>query len=180
MPLKSFLNKMGLVEDEVQVAKPKAPSTTQSGRPEALPTTLTSFTNFSTPTPTVDASIQDMLNQSLQDNKLSGFDYLKFISAVDETKATGIPEDARFKMTFSTAKQLGVDKTTLLKSGAHYLDVLGQDEGDFNADCSQYEKNEVQSRETKLANVESTISSLNKQLAQLNQDHMTLSQELQQ
>lgn len=177
MPIKSFLSKMGLVEDDIPVSKPKSPAAIQSTVASVASTVVASPAYRASPT--IDPSIQEMLNQSLQENKLSGFDYLKFISAVEETKSTGVPEDARFKMTFSTAKQLGVDKNTLLKSGGHYIDVLAQDESDFNADCAQYEKSEVQSREAKLSSIESTISSLNNQLAQLNQDRTTLAQELQ-
>lgn len=187
MPLKSFLNKMGLVEDDVAVTKAKttapaatAPASTAPQQTSQSPYMPSPYTTSYTPTPAIDPAIQDMLNQSLQENKLSGFDYLKFVSAVDETKATGIAEDARFKMTFSTAKQLGVNKDTLLKSGAHYVDVLAQDESDFNTDCANYEKNQVQSREAKLANIESTITNLNQQLSQLTQDKSTLTQELQQ
>lgn len=179
MAFKSFLNKMGLVEDEVTtVAKPVAPAV------RAVPTTSQPVYSTWTPSvavaPAVDASIQEMLTQSLQENKLSGFDYMKFISAVEETRATGVPEDARFKMTFSTAKQLGVDKTNLLKSGQHYLDVLSQDEADFNTGTVDYEKNEVQAREAKITNIDSTMADFNKKLSDLNQDRMNLATELQQ
>jgi hypothetical protein len=184
MPLKKFLNKMGLVEDEIPTTKAKTQPTQApaASAPAAAPvSSMTSFSAMSyTPAPVVDPSIQEMLNQSLQENKLSGFDYLKFITAVEESRSSGVPEDARFKMTYSTAKQLGVDKNSLLKSGQHYVDVLAQDENDFNSDCDQYEKSQVTAREAKIAQIENTITDLNKQLSQLNQDHMTLSSELQQ
>lgn len=173
MAFKSFLNKMGLVEEDIKVTKAK--TTVQA--PIPTPSVSASMTTVSTVT---DPSIQEMLSQSLQENKLSGFDYLKFISAVEESRSTGLPEEARFKMTFSTAKQMGVDKTALLKTGEHYVEVLTQDETDFNADCAEHEKNEVQSREAKITSIESTIEDLTKQLTQLNQDHMKLSEELQQ
>lgn len=147
MPIKNFLNKMGLVEDDAPVAKTKSTQTQSQPTPTVTPAVSRMTTTY-VPTPTVDPAIQDMLSKSLQDNKLSGFDYLKFISAVEESKSTGVSEDARFKMTFATAKQLGLDKNNLLQSGSHYLEVLDQDENDFNSDCSQYEKNEIQSRET--------------------------------
>lgn len=181
--MKNFLTKLGLVEDDTPAVKPKAaptPTATQQAPAGYVPPQApSSFTTF-TATPAIDPGIRDMLQQSLQENKLNGFDYLKFISAVEESKSTGVPEDARFKMTFSTAKQLGVDKNTLLKSGNHYIEVLAQDESDFNADCAHYEKSEVESRATKLASVESTIASLSSQLSQLNQDRATLAHELEQ
>ncbi|MCX9024667.1 MAG: hypothetical protein OIN85_01060 [Candidatus Methanoperedens sp.] len=174
MPIKSFLTKVGLVEDDIPVTKAKsAPAQSFASAPTPSPTKT-----YSPPAPEVDPSIQEMLQQSLQENKLSGFDYLKFVSAVEETRSTGVAEEARYKMTFSTAKQLGVGKDGLLKSGAHYLEVLEQDESDFNSDCAQYEKNEVQSRASKIATIESTIADLTTKLAQLNQDHTALTQEL--
>jgi hypothetical protein len=174
MALKSFLNKMGLVEDEIVVTKPAAPAAkpTQSYTPSAPQPTYV-------PTPQVDPAISEMLAQSLQENKLSGFDYLKFSSSVEETKTFGVPEDARYKMAFSTAKQLGVDKNNLLKSGQHYLDVLSQDENDFNADCDQYDKKEIQSRKSKITEISNTIGDLTTKLAQLQQEQTTLAQELQ-
>lgn len=183
MDFKKALNKMGLVEDEVPVKKTAAQPAPAVAPAQTFTPTPSGNISFSppsyTPPPTIDPTITEMLAQSLQDNKLAGFDYLKFISAVEESKATGVPEDARFKMTFSTAKQLGVDKTNLLNSGKHYLDVLTQDETDFNADCAQYDKKEVQSRTNKISQLEDTITQLSKQLAQAQQDHVTLAQELQ-
>jgi chromosome segregation ATPase len=129
-------------------------------------------------TPAIDPSINQMLLQSLEDNKLSGFDYLKFSSSVEETKAFGVPEDARYKMAFSTAKQLGVDKANLLKSGQHYLDVLTQDERDFTQDCNEYDKKEIQAREARVSQIETMITDLAKQLTQLQNDHVTLKSEL--
>jgi hypothetical protein len=182
MPLKSFLTKVGLVEEEIQV-KPRpvqqaAPQPTQSFPVERQTPSYAPTPSY-VPAPTIDPAISDMLAQSLQENKLSGFDYLKFTSAVEESKAMGVAEDARFKMTFSTAKQLGVDKPGLVKSGEHYLAVLTQDESDFNTDCANYDKKEIQSRAAKISQIESTITDLTKQLAQLQQDHGTLTQELQ-
>lgn len=177
MPLKNFLSKVGIIEEEIKVSPKKVPQ-----MPSAAPTSFAQPTSSFAPTPvapSVDPAIQEMLTQSLEENKLSGFDYLKFSSSVEETKAFGVPEDARYKMAFSTAKQLGVDKANLLKSGQHYLDVLSQDEADFNADCTQHDKKEIQARETKATQIEGTMTQLAKQLADLQQEHSTLKQELQ-
>ena len=68
MAFKSLLNKMGLVEEDTPVAKPKTVQTTQ-----AVPSTYTTaympMSSYSTPA--ADPAILDMLNQSLQENKLS-------------------------------------------------------------------------------------------------------------
>jgi|SRR5581483_515588 len=177
--MKNFLTKLGLVEDDMPVAKakPAAPTATTNVSTGTPIPSSTSF-SFSVPAPSIDPALNEMLTKSLEENKLAGFDYLKFISAVQETKSTGLAEEACYKVTFSTAKQLGVDKNSLLKSGQHYIDVLNQDENDFNADCAEYERAQVQAREAKLAKVESTIADLKKQLSQLTEDSATLTQEL--
>lgn len=175
MGLNKFLNKMGLTEDELPAAKPKT-ATAQVQTPQTSFTA--NVTPAYTPPPTVDPAITQMLQQSLDENKLAGFDFMKFSSSVEEMKSFGATEDVRFKMAFSTAKQMGVDKASLLKSGDHYLDVLTQDEKDFGDDCAQYDKKEIQSRAARISQIETSITDLSKQLAQLQQDHATLSQEL--
>lgn len=180
MGFKNVLNKMGLVEDEIPTVKQKASTVTSPQVPVTMQGVHTStYSTSFTPATDIDPTIQKMLEDSLQENKLSGFDYLKFTSAVEEMKSTGTAEDARFKMAGFTAKQMGVDKAGLLKSGEHYLDVLSQDESDFGANCAEYLKKEITSRESSISKIESTITDLTKQLAQLQQDHSTLSQELQ-
>lgn len=173
MSFKKALTKMGLVEDEIQVAKKPATPT------NAAPTPTSTRTPVYQAIADVDPTINSMLEKSLEAARLTGFDYLKFVSAVEEMKSTGTSEDARFKMAFFTAKQLGVSKADLVKAGNHYLDVLSEDETDFNADCDQYDKKEVQARENKISQLETTITNLAKQLAQAQEDHETLKQEVQ-
>ena len=178
MALKDFLKKAGLVEEDIPVSKPAAKSAPATPQPAASFNLNTSAPQTFTTTSAIDPSINTMLMQSLQDNKLAGFDYLKFTQAVEEMKATGAAEDARYKMAFFAGKQLGVDKPSLVKSGEHYLDVLAQDEVDFNNDCGEYEKKELQSRQSRLTQVETSIADLTKQLAQLQQEGLSLTQEI--
>lgn len=176
MKFKNVLNKMGLVEDDIPVKTNGAKMPVSS---QPVSTAQPVFTPSYAPTPSIDPAISDMLKQSLESNKLSGFDYMKFTSAVEEMKSTGSSEDARYKMAFFAARQLGVDKANLLKSGEHYLDVLKQDENDFNSDCSEYDKKEVKSRESKLAQIESNLENLGTQLTQLHAERVKVSEELQ-
>lgn len=177
MSLNKFLNKMGLTEDELPAAKPKT-ATAQVQSPQTTFQAQVAPAPVYTPAAAVDPAISEMLKQSLEENKLAGFDFMKFTAAVEEMKSTGATEDSRYKMAAMTAKQMGVDKASLLKSGSHYLDVLTSNENDFNNDCSQYEKKEISSRESKISQTEATIDSLSKQLAQAQQDHQSLTQEL--
>lgn len=167
MSFKKAFTKLGLLEeDAVPVAKKPQP-TAQVATPVA------------TPAPVVDDAIAKALEQSLQDNKLSGFDYLKFVAATEEMKVYNTPEETRYKMAFSTAKQLGLDVDALLKSGEHYLSVLKQDEAEFKSECAQHEKKEITAKETKLAELEAKITSLTEQANKAKEDHTALTEEVQ-
>lgn len=179
MSFKKALTKMGLIEEEVQTQAPTKPVPQPTAPTQSFTSPTSTFTPQYQPTPVSnDPAIESMLSQSLQENKLAGFDYLKFVSAVEEMKSLGTPEDARFKMAFFTAKQLGVDKNGLLTSGSHYLTVLKQDEDEFNVNCAEHYKNNIQAKTNKIAQMEETMANLAKQLAQIQQDHALLKQEV--
>lgn len=164
--MKNMFIKLGLVEEAV-VAK-KAPTKPQTvAQPKIMVVE-----------PTIDASINQMLLQSIEENKLAGFDYLKFMSSVEEMKVYGTQEDARFKMTFATAKQLGVDKEGLNKSAQHYLDVLKNDENEFNTECTQFAKKEITARETKLTELEAKLTTLSGQIEATKVEYAKLSEEV--
>jgi chromosome segregation ATPase len=126
-----------------------------------------------------DPAISEMLEKSIQDNKLSGFDYLKFVSMVEKMKGKGgLSEESRFQTAFTAAESMGVSKKKLVESGAHYLDVLKQDEEEFNESCEDFAKKEVKSKEAKLSQTEATIATLTKQLEQLTDDRESLQKEV--
>lgn len=176
MRIKSALTKMGLVEEDVVVTPKAKVTTTVTQQPASSFTPAPSFNP--SPAATVDPEFADLLNKSIQASKLAFFDYLKFISVVEKAKSTGVAEDARFKMAFSTAQEMDVDKEKLLKSGDHYLQVLSEDESDFTADCATFEKDEVTARQTQLSAIETSITDLSKKLADLQQQHQTIETEL--
>jgi len=167
MALKRTLMKLGLVEEEtVPIAK------------KAIPTTPQTATPVRAPVAAIDEAIAKALEQSLQENKLSGFDYLKFIAATDEMKVYNTPEETRFKMAFSTAKQMGLDVEGLTKSAKHYVSVLKQDEEDFDAECAQFQKKEIVAKEAKLTELEAKIVSLDEQAKRAREDYSALNEEL--
>lgn len=130
---------------------------------------------------TVDKDIKAALLQSLQDNKLAGFDYLKFVAALEEMKEIGGTEEARLKMTFITAKQLGVDKTKLIESANHYLEVLKKDAVDFSSNLADKQAKNIGVNEKRLEDVEKatnnhreTITTLNAEIEKLQQEKYAL------
>lgn len=173
MSLKNTFTKLGLIEDTLPQVPTKKSTPVSKKEVEVVEPTYTPESSD-----TVDSAISQMLQQSFEENKLSGFDYLKFMSAVEEMKSYGTPEETRYKMAFSTAKQVGASKAGLTKAAQHYLDVLDQDEKDFDNDCSQYEKKEIQGRTTKIAELETQVSTLADQLAKAKDQHEKLSGEL--
>lgn len=173
MSFKNALTKLGLVEEEVGKTAP----TTKTAPTKTVKSPIVEETQEASSSD-ADPEITEMLQKSLQDNKLSGFDYLKFVSVVEKMKGKVASEEGRYQAAFSAAEELGATKTSLLKSCDHYLDVLKEDEGEFNDNCEEYAKKEVKSKETKLAQTEASIDELNKQLEQLTSDRESLKQEL--
>jgi hypothetical protein len=169
MSFKKAFTKMGLVEEEIITTKPQPTRAAATMRP----------TSYSAPKPAVDEGISKTLQQSLQENKLSGFDYLKFIASTEEMKVYGTPEEARYKMAFSAAKQLGVDKNALIQSAQHYLDVLKQDETAFESEFVQPELKKVKAKETKIADLEARLTSLQEEIARAKENHDSLVGEVQ-
>jgi len=70
MALKDFLKKAGLVEEDIPVNKPAAKSAPATAQPAANFNLNTSAPQTFTTTSAIDPSINTMLMQSLQDNKL--------------------------------------------------------------------------------------------------------------
>ena len=120
-----------------------------------------------TSTPGVDPSIRSMLLQAMSDNKLAGYDYLKFVAALEEMK-TDIPSEAtRFKTAFAVAKQLSVDKATLAKSGQHYIDVLNNTAKEFQDNLASKMQETVTSGEKRLQEIDGQIQGRQEQIAKL-------------
>jgi hypothetical protein len=66
---------------------------------------------------------------------------------LEEMKAMVPSEDNRFKMAFITAKQLGIDKSKLIESGQHYIQVLNEDLREFQANLSSFVHSRTLSKE---------------------------------
>lgn len=134
---------------------------------------------------TIDSEIKETLLQSLKDNKLSGFDYLKFVGALEEMKSEGGSESSRFKMAFIAAKQLGVDKKKLIDSAQHYLEVLENDSKDFNSNLNSKRTKTIGNSEKRIAELEKaveehtkTIEALSAEVDQYKTEQTSLTEEI--
>lgn len=149
------------------VAAPSVPNVTAS----MSPTPATPFApTYKSNVTLVDPEMRAVLLESLQNNKLAGFDYLKFVAALEEMKEFGGTEESRLKMAFITAKQLGVDKVKLTESAKHYLGVLERDASEFNAQLIDKQTQTVGANEKRLEEIEKTIETHHKTLVSLNEE----------
>lgn len=149
------------------VAAPSVPNVTAS----MSPTPATPFApTYKSNVTLVDPEIRAVLLESLQNNKLAGFDYLKFVAALEEMKEFGGTEESRLKMAFITAKQLGVDKVKLTESAKHLLGVLERDASEFNAQLIDKQTQTVGANEKRLEEIEKTIETHHKTLVSLNEE----------
>jgi chromosome segregation ATPase len=114
-----------------------------------------------------DPEIRAALLQSINEKKLPGYDYLKYIAALEEMKSMVPAEDARFRMAFITAKQFGIDKSKLAETGKHYLQVLNEDAREFQEHLNEKMQESVTAREKQLADLDSQIQSRQMQIEKL-------------
>jgi hypothetical protein len=185
-PKKGFNFKGLFVKEDVPTSKPAAAPAAAAPLPP-LTSGLAPGPLFQQPgTPlaastSVDPKVRDVLLQSLQENSLSGYDYLKFMSALEEMKSYG-NEEARFKMVSIAAKQLGVDKAKLIQTAQHYIQVLQQDLDSFHNQESKAQLDNVGVHENRVKDIDAVIATksdqiqkLNAEVSQLQQEKVTLS-----
>ncbi len=171
------------VEDEQPVKKVA---------PQAAPATTMS-SSLASPyqapqTPVIagpDQEIRAALIASINDKKLPGYDYLKYVAALEEMKSMVPAEDARFKIAFSVAKQAGADKVKLAETGQHYIQVLNEDLKEFQSNLAATTQEKVVVRERQLQDLDNAVAERLQQIAQLTElntkaaaDRLALSNEI--
>jgi len=130
-------------------------------------------------------SIRIHLATAMESASAPGFDYLKFINAVEAQKVAVPAEGVRFQVVGSTAAVMGVTVGTLINSAKAYLKVLDEEDKKFSDAAAQQLKYNVTDKETELngidgeiAKVASQIQALSNQINTLQQNKTKLSSEI--
>jgi hypothetical protein len=112
-------------------------------------------------------SIRIHLATAMESASSPGFDYLKFINAVEAQK-TAIPaENVRFQVVGGTAAVMGVTSSNLIESAKGYLKVLDDEEKNFSAAAAQQLKDNVTNKEAELSGIDGEIAKIAGQIQTL-------------
>ncbi|RMF04472.1 MAG: hypothetical protein D6772_00520 [Bacteroidetes bacterium] len=121
----------------------------------------------------LDERSMDSLLAALERENLPGFDYLEFKQSLARLQELGMDEATAFKSAFATASTMGLTKEKLLKTAAHYKQVLGKEKKSFDAALQKQMKarvegkrQEVQALRQKVKEYEAKIAELEAKLAQ--------------
>jgi chromosome segregation ATPase len=90
------------------------------------------------------------LVDALQKSNLPGFDYMEFKQSLENLSALGLDDIAAMRSAFATAKTVGLSKDKLLKTAAHYRDVLNKEKAQFDAAVQKQIENKVRAKQAEV------------------------------
>ena len=112
----------------------------------------------------------DTLLNALEENNLEGFDYLEFRQALRSLSKMNMDEATRFKSAFAMAQTMEVTPRGLVRTAKVYLDILSKEDKKFSEALANQEKTQLESRQTKVADLEASILTKQKQIESLMSD----------
>lgn len=148
-------------------------------KPPAAPAAQPQMSAYS-PTPVigVDPQIRQTLIDSLNASRMGGFEYLKFAATLEEMKAMNPDEAIRFKTVFVMAKQFEIDKSKLIASAQHYIQVLQRDLQQFRDAIPNKQATTIGVWEARISVVDKEVASRNEQILKLNEQVQKLNAEI--
>lgn len=146
----------------------------EKASPVAEPVTTVSSSQVSA-APSIPVAVSDKDSESIrihlatamESASAPGFDYLKFINAVEAQKAAIPTENVRFQVIGGTAAVMGVTTNTLIDSAKGYLKVLDDEEKKFSGAAAQQMKDNVINKETELSSIDGEIAKIASQIQAL-------------
>lgn len=140
----------------------KAPEAdSKPARPAAAPSTTSMDTGK------VDQRFLDTLLQALEANNLEGFDYLEYRQALRSLVKMDMDEATRFKSAYAMAQTMNVTPRDLSRTAQVYLDVLAKEKKKFSDALANQERTQIQTRQNRIADLEASITSCQKQIEEL-------------
>ncbi len=118
------------------------------------------------------------LSNVLLENNQAGFDYMEFRNAVRELVSKGDTESKAFASVYTTASTIGIDKSTLLSSAAHYLSVLTKEKEEFEAEVGKRQSHDLTAKQNRLAAIEEELARLAQEKASLEKEVEELSSKI--
>lgn len=172
----SILKKLGLVKED-SLANPQPQAPVQNTTPSDF-TTKSFGSSKSNELSGAEKSEEYVkhFDKLMEDANLPGPDFFEFIVALREMDSNAVPDNMKYKMTFSAFKAMGVTQEKLIQSGEQYLSIINQNALEFDKEASE-EKARIDSIDNKVAQKQALIEDLNKQIAATMQEISSLQNE---
>jgi chromosome segregation ATPase len=118
----------------------------------------------------VDEKSLESLLKALERNTLTGFDYLKFKSAIISLKQLNLDETTAIKSAFMTAAAGGLTKEKLLETAQHYRTVIAKEKDLFDAATERHRDQRIGEKLKQVATLKQQIADNELKIKQLQEE----------
>ena len=120
--------------------------------------------------PGLDERSINSLTKALEKHNLPGFDYLEYKQSLRALGQMNLDDDTAFKSAFATASTMGLTKEHLLKSAAHYREVLKKEKQKFDAALNKQMQQRVESKRKEIDQLKAKIQAHTQKIKQLEKE----------
>lgn len=156
-------------EDDEDLEVVEAQESTVKGKPKQSVAESTPVASTPTPELKINKDIVDSIKKALEENKLKGYNYYEFMSAVEQQNEIA-SEQKKFQIVFSVVKGMGVTKDQLVSTADHYLKIVEKHKIEFDAKVASEEEAKVTRVRTEADNIEAGITAKTEQIEKLKLD----------
>lgn len=111
----------------------------------------------------------EFLTKALEKNNLPGFDYIEFKQSLAALSSMNLDEETAFKSAFATASTMGLTKSKLTDSAAHYKKVLIKEKSQFEVAMQNQLKQRVDGKVKEVEKLKAQIVKHQEKIQQLQQ-----------
>ncbi len=118
----------------------------------------------------VNDKVMESLSKALETNNLDGFDYFEFRGSLLSLSKMPMDEQTRFQSAYAMAQTMGATAQKLTDSGAHYLNVLKNEELKFQQALDNQKSGNLVAKEQEAKNLEGVITQKAEQIKRLTEE----------
>jgi len=154
-------------DDELDVVETPEPKVAKKGKQsvvEAIPVAPAPIPELK-----INKDIVESIKHALEENKLKGYNYYEFMSAVEQQTEIA-SEQKKFQIVFSVVKSMGITKDQLVSTADHYLKIVEKHKEAFDGKVATEEEAKVARVKVEADNIESVITAKSEQIEKLKQE----------
>lgn len=148
--------------------KTTTPEVSATASTETVPAAEAAHISGSTSAGVISNKFLEVLASAMEQNNLSGFDYLEYKQSLQSLEKMNMDEATRFKSALAMAQTLGANADGLLKSAQHYMQILSQEESKFEQALMNQRTVQIKDKEEKAKRLQQVILEKTQQIEKLN------------